>query len=289
MHSKNLHLVQFTKTWSENLILDLFHPIQLFHFCYITHCVCLVSWQKVKTYSKSPKIWSEFGDSWSKKQKQKENNLVVASIWSSSKSFHTYMANKENETYKNKNGVVSSHINTRNEASRSVWNTVHSFTQRMRRFWLLSSAPTLILLAKAKYLRVFTCAIISVQVKGVEKVIGVFFPQRVCCIKRRVTRQSWNDFWSPFTALSTGFFLNNFPSLIIRWLPVSSPDLTWALPHPQLTVFCHVSTSLLPPSPWDFLFLGSRAQAQSWPRGWSGTHWAPPPPGPAWWVPWRVQ
>lgn len=50
-----------------------------------------------------------------------------------------------------------------------------SFSQRMRRFWHLSSAPTLILLAKAKYLRVLTCAIISVQVKGVEKVIIVFF------------------------------------------------------------------------------------------------------------------
>lgn len=44
------------------------------------------------------------------------------------------------------------------------------------RDFLLSSAPTLILLAKAKYLRVFKCAIISVQVKGVEKVISVFFP-----------------------------------------------------------------------------------------------------------------
>lgn len=57
-------------------------------------------------------------------------------------------------------------------------------SETVNRFWLLSSAPTLVLLAKAKYLRVFTCAIISVQVKGLEKVIGVFCPFRVCHIKK---------------------------------------------------------------------------------------------------------
>lgn len=49
---------------------------------------------------------------------------------------------------------------------------------------VLSSAPSLILLAKAKYLRVFTGAIVSVQVKGVEKVISVFISLKVCFIKK---------------------------------------------------------------------------------------------------------
>lgn len=37
---------------------------------------------------------------------------------------HPHDNHKQNETYKNKNSVVSSHINTRNESFRSVGNTL---------------------------------------------------------------------------------------------------------------------------------------------------------------------
>lgn len=237
-----------------------------------------MSWQKFKTYSKSicsAKIWSEFSDSSSKQ----ENNLVVASIWSSWNSSLTYMANtKKMKTYKNKNSVASSHVNTSNEAFRSVWNTVHSFTLRMRRFWLFVFCSNTDFTGQGKTLKgLHMCFNFSAS-NGGRKSHQCLFSLKSFLYKKESNQTKLEWFLIPFYSTFHWLFPHRFPSAWIRWLPIGSLDLTWALyntdklPHPQLTVFCHVSTSPPPLSPWDFLFLGSRAQKQSWPRGWSGTH-----------------
>lgn len=92
-----------------------------------------------------------------------------------------------------KNSVVSSHFNTSNEA---FSDTVLA----------LSSASILILLAKAKYLRVFTCAIIRVQVMGVEKVTSVFFSKTLSYKKEEQDNKSGMISDPLFRALSSGLF-----------------------------------------------------------------------------------
>lgn len=79
---------------------------------------------------------------------------------------------------------------------------------------VLSSAPSLILLAKAKYLRVFTGAIVSVQVKGVEKVISVFISLKVCFIKKESNTRKLEWFLIPF--YSTFHWL--FPQRVSFWI-----------------------------------------------------------------------
>lgn len=70
---------------------------------------------------------------------------------------------------------MGSHINAGDEHQ--------SKAQTTGIFWLLSSSP-LNILAKAKYLRASTCALIPVQVKGLEKV-SVFLLKVVDILKRQ--------------------------------------------------------------------------------------------------------
>lgn len=84
----------------------------------------------------------------------------------------------------------------------------------------------LFLLAKARYLRVFMCAMISVQVKGVEIFIYVSLSSNSLLYKREHYKTKLEWFHIPI--YSTFHWLFS-PFIQVRWPPVGSLDLTWTL------------------------------------------------------------